>query len=184
MKKIIIASRNPVKINATLQGFKDMFPDDTFTAEGIAVMSGVSDQPRNDMETYEGARNRADAASKEKPDADFYVGLEGGIEEKEDDMEAFAWIVIKSRDGGYGKARTGTFFLPPALKALIHQGKELGEADDIVFGTTNAKQQNGTVGHLTSNAIDRTRYYAHAVTLALIPFKNKALYMAGYYTDY
>ena len=91
-------------------------------------------------------------------------------------MEAFAWVVIKAKGNGFGKGRTGTFFLPPQIAELIKQGKELGEADDIVFGRTNSKQENGAVGILTENVVDRTKYYTEAVVLALIPFKNKKLY--------
>lgn len=176
MKKIVIASKNPVKINATLSGFQKMFPNEQFEIEGVSVPSGVSDQPKNDLETFSGAWNRADSACKGKSDADFCVGIEGGIEEKNSDMEAFAWVVIKSRNGGFGKGRTGTFFLPPQVAELIKQGKELGEADDIIFGRTNSKQENGAVGILTGNVVDRTKYYTEAIVLALIPFKNKKLY--------
>ena len=75
-----------------------------------------------------------------------------------------------------GKGRSGTFFLPPKIAELIRQGKELGEADDIVFGRTNSKQENGAVGILTDGVVDRTKYYTEAVVLALIPFKNERLY--------
>ena len=176
MKKIVIASKNPVKINATLNGFQRMFPNETFEINGISVPSGVSDQPKNNFETFRGAENRADNASKEVLDAHFWVGIEGGIEEKDSDIEAFAWVAIKSKSENLGKSRTGTFFLPPKIAALIKQGKELGEADDIVFGRTNSKKENGAVGILTDNAIDRTKYYTEAVVLALIPFKNEKLY--------
>ncbi len=176
MKKIVIASKNPVKINATLSGFQKMFPSEQFEIEGVFAPSGVSDQPKSDSETFSGAWNRAENACLEKPDADFCVGIEGGIEEKNSDMEVFAWVVVKAKMGGFGKGRTGTFFLPPQIAELIKQGKELGEADDIVFGRTNSKQENGTVGILTDNVVDRTKYYTETVVLALIPFKNKKLY--------
>ena len=88
---------------------------------------------------------------------------------------AFAWIVVRSQEM-IGKGRTGTFFLPPAVVELIRQGKELGEADDIVFGRSNSKQDNGAVGLLTDNVIDRAQLYEHAMILALIPFKNETLY--------
>ena len=55
-------------------------------------------------------------------------------------------------------------------------GRELSHADDIITGRDNSKQKSGTVGFLTSNIIDRTSYYEHALILALIPFKNKGLY--------
>ena len=176
MKKLVVASKNPVKINATLNGFKKMFRDEQFSVEGISVSSGVSDLPMNDDETYQGAINRVNNASNVIPTADYWIGIEGGIEAKDQDMEAFAWIVIKSKDGKIGKARTGTLFLPPKVSELIRQGKELGEADDIVFGMDNSKQGIGTVGILTKNVSSREQFYSDAVVFALIPFINPELY--------
>lgn len=176
MKKIVIASKNPVKINATLSGFQKMFPDEKFEISEISVLSGVSDQPRSDSEIFQGALNRTENALKDFPEADFSVGIEGGVDEKNNEMEQFAWVVIKSKNNKIGKGRTGTFFLSPQVAELIKQGKELGEADDIVFGRTNSKQDNGAVGILTDNVINRTHFYSEAVIMALIPFKNGKLY--------
>jgi inosine/xanthosine triphosphatase len=176
MKKIIVASTNPIKIKATLDGFKRIFPIEEFIVEGISVESGVKDQPNSDQETFRGALNRVDIAFLRGADADYYVGLEGGIESRGDEMESFAWIVVKSNNGLIGKARTGTFFLPPKIVELIHSGLELGEADDIVFGKTNSKQSNGAVGLLTKDLITRSSFYEEAIILALIPFKNLNLY--------
>lgn len=176
MKHIVVASENPVKISAALDGFKRMFPDEEFTVEGVSVASGVPDQPMGDEETLLGAVNRADNAKSMKPGADYYIGLEGGLEERGDEMAAFAWMVVVSADGTVGKGRTSVFFLPPQITALIKEGKELAEADDIVFNRVNSKHQNGAVGILTHDTITRTSYYAEAVVLALIPFKNPELY--------
>ena len=176
MKKIIVASTNPVKIAAARAGFEKMFPGEAVEVCGVAVASGVSDQPKNDAEVLQGAWNRAHGASDEAEDGDFYIGIEGGVEEKHDGMEAFAWTVVRSKQGACGRGRTGAFLLPPQVADLIRQGKELGEADDIVFGRTNSKQENGAIGILTDNAIDRAKFYADAVALAFIPFKNEHLY--------
>lgn len=175
MKKIIIASKNPVKINSVKSGFNKMFPDEIFEFEGFTFPSSVSDQPLTNEETILGAINRAENALNSIPLADYWVGIEGGIEKIDSEMEAFAWVVIKDRTIT-GKARTGTFFLPPKVIALINAGKELGEADDIVFGHSNSKQDMGAVGILTHNLIDRTQYYSEAVILALIPFRNKEIF--------
>ena len=175
MKKVVIASKNPVKIKAVEHGFKKMFPREEFEFIGVSVPSDVTDQPSTSIETLAGATNRADNAFNEVKNADFCIGIEGGIESTGNEMEAFAWVVVKSANK-YGKARTGTFFLPKQVSELVKQGKELGEADDIVFNRNNSKQQNGAVGILTDNAIDRAVFYGDAVVLALIPFKNKGLY--------
>jgi len=174
-KKVIIASKNPVKINAVKIGFEKMFPNDSFKFEGASISSDVKDQPVDNAETILGATNRANNAKAQFPDANFWVGIEGGVEKNNTEMSAFAWVVIKT-DQSEGKAKTGIFFLPKKIVELINEGKELGEADDIVFGYTNSKKQNGAVGILTGDNITRTNYYAEAIILALIPFNNPDIY--------
>jgi inosine/xanthosine triphosphatase len=174
MKTIIVASTNPVKIQAALAGFQAMFPAETFTVQGVSVPSGVSDQPMSDEETLAGALNRARAARQHLPDADFWTGIEGGIEEKHGDLWAFAWVAVLGNNLT-GKGRTAAFTLPHEIADLVRQGVELGIADDRVFGRSNSKQGNGAVGILTDDVVDRTRYYVHAVVMALVPFKNPEL---------
>ena len=94
------------------------------------------------------------------------------------ELEAFAWVVVTDRQR-IGKSRTATFYLPEETARLVRQGIELGHADDQVFGRANSKQQNGSVGLLTGDVIDRTAYYEQAVILALIPFKNPRLTFAS-----
>lgn len=175
MKKILVASTNPVKINATLLGFKKLFPGERFKAEGIAVGSGVSDQPMTDEETLTGARNRATKARAQHPNYDYWVGIEGGADIFEGDTITFAWCVIMSKTRR-GEAKSGSFLIPDKTEELMRTGLELSDADDIVFGRKNSKQQNGTVGILTDDAITRTTYYRDTIILALIPFKNPHLF--------
>lgn len=174
--KIIVASKNPVKINAALAGFQKMFPEEKFTAEGIDVSSGVGHQPMGDEETLEGARQRVAAAALLRPDADFWVGIEGGVQEHDGEMQTIGWAVVMARDGKEGKGKTSTFYLPQSAARLVRQGKELGDANDIVFHQTNSKQADGSIGLLTGNLITRTDYYIDAIIFALIPFKNRELY--------
>lgn len=176
-KKIVIASHNPVKINATLNGFRRMFPDTNFEALPVSVESGVSEQPSTENETILGAQNRVKNAMAVLPETDFWVGIEGGVEATEAGLTAFAWVIIQSAKI-VGKARTGTFLLPPKVSELITAGKELGEADDIVFGRSNSKQEEGAIGLLTGNVINRQSLYEHAVILALPPFKKPELFLA------
>ena len=176
MKTIVIASQNPVKIEAARSGFETMFPGETFKVRSVSVLSGVGKQPMSSQETLQGARNRARNARRALPQADYWVGIEGGIELINGEMAAFAWIFVLSQKGE-GKSQTGTFFLPSEVAELIRQGKELGDADDIVFKRSNSKQKDGAIGILTSNVIDRTSLYQHAVVLALVPFKNPEFYV-------
>ncbi len=175
MITIVIASHNPVKREAVRAGFARMFPDQDFTVQAVSAPSGVPDQPTTDAETLAGACNRSAAVRELAPQADYWVGIEGGIEDQGEVMWAFAWVAVRSRTG-LGRARTGILALPPRVAQLVREGKELGEADDMVFGRTNSKQQDGAVGLLTGGAIDRAMFYTEAVILALVPFKNEDLY--------
>jgi inosine/xanthosine triphosphatase len=189
MKTVIVASKNPVKVQAAREGFTRMFPAESFTFQTLSAPSEVSDQPFSDVETLQGAYNRARNVRALSPDADYWIGIEGGVDQfpawtpkreeapgnQNSSLVAFAWVVVLSGEQ-VGKGRTGLLFLPPQVAELVHQGKELGEADDIVFGRTNSKQENGAVGLLTGNVIDRAAFYEQAVILALIPFRNPELY--------
>lgn len=171
---IIVASTNPVKIAAAHAGFAAMFPHERFEVRGVEVPSGVGHQPVGDDETLLGARTRALNARELIPGADYHIGIEGGVEHHGDDLIAMAWIVVYGH-GRSGKAKTASFILPREVSELVNQGIELGEADDRVFGRSNSKHANGSVGILTDDVITRETFYSHAVVLALIPFKKTDL---------
>lgn len=175
MKSIVVASQNPIKAQATKAGFQRMFPGLRFRISKISVPSGVSNQPSTDQETLHGAINRARGARELIKIADFWVGIEGGVEQFGNSMLAFAWVVVISEQKE-GKGRTGAFFLPETVAKLVRSGKELGDADDIVFGWENSKQKQGAVGLVTDGIINRADFYEQAVILALVPFKKPGLY--------
>ncbi|HEY3370734.1 MAG TPA: inosine/xanthosine triphosphatase [Prolixibacteraceae bacterium] len=174
MIKIVVASRNPVKMEAVRLGLSTFLKGEIDLC-GVIVESGVADQPMSDGETLCGAENRVQNALLQYSGYDFYVGIEGGVELTPSGLMAFAWVVI-CNGKQTGKARTTTFGLPPRVSELIHQGYELGDADDMVFAQSNSKQQNGAVGLLTNDAITRQSLYVPAVQLAFIPFLNPELY--------
>ena len=171
--KIVIASKNPVKIKAVRSAFKKVFPDKKFEFIGLEVPSGVASQPIGTKETLKGAKNRALKASKIIK-ADFYVGMEGGVSKKLNTERA--WMFILDKNGKTGKASTGTLPLPEEITKLLQNGKELGDATDIIFGSKNSKQAAGAVGLLTKGIVNREKYYLQALILALIPFTNPKLH--------
>ena len=173
--KVVVASRNPVKVGATTQAFKTLFPDAVLDVTSVNVDSGAGDQPDSDGATRQGARMRALKSREAKPDADFWVGLEGGIEVIDDQLMAFAWMAVQGRVGDVSEARSPTLPLPPAVKKLVAEGLELGEANDRVFSTVNSKQGGGAFGLLTDGLYTREGIYAQTLIMALIPFVN-ALY--------
>jgi inosine/xanthosine triphosphatase len=172
---VIVGSKNPVKLDCTNDAFSAAFSRE-FLVDGVHAASLVSDQPVGDGETLLGAINRVTNSKKAFPEADFWIGIEGGIGRDEFGMNAFAWIYIEDKAGQSGKAKTGSFYLPNGIAKLIDSGLELGAADDQFFDKKNSKQSGGSVGILTHGVINRKEYYTQAIILALIPFLNKGLY--------
>lgn len=118
--EVVVASTNPVKIDAVRNGFASMFGEIGFNIVGQQAKSNISDQPMTENETFDGAKNRVDYISTKYPTAHFWVGIEGGIDEHDVGMYTFAWIAIKSRRGNMGIARTASFFLPLPIVEHIH----------------------------------------------------------------
>ncbi|HHC6515987.1 TPA: inosine/xanthosine triphosphatase [Vibrio parahaemolyticus] len=166
-QKVVIASLNPAKINAVKSAFQSAFPQQAFEFVGISVPSEVADQPMTNEETHRGALNRVKNAKVEMPTADFYVGLEAGIEGN----VTFAWMVIES-DTHRGESRSASLMLPPEVLAQLADANELGDVMDKVFGTENIKQKGGAISLLTQNQLTRSSVYHQALILALIPFTN------------
>ncbi len=173
MIKIVVGSRNPVKIRCVRNVFSKYFKNIEIVGE--EVRSGVSFQPKTEEETIIGAQSRAAAIfRKHKPD--FGIGIEGGTQYINKKLYTFAWICIKSKKGKIGLGRTASFPLPKKIEKIIRSGKELGEANDILFGVENSKQKMGAVGLLSKDRLNRTKLYEQGVICALLPFLNQKLY--------
>jgi non-canonical (house-cleaning) NTP pyrophosphatase len=94
-----------------------MFPDEQLSITTVSIESGVGDQPMSDKQTLAGAISRAEGAKLVVKEANYWIGIEGGVEDCEGGMIAFAWAVVL--DGTrIGKGRTGTFFYPLRWRSM------------------------------------------------------------------
>ena len=171
--KIVVASFNPVKLAAVRSAFRSQFPEAVLELIPVDVSSGVSDQPMTDVETRRGARCRVENASKTVPEADYWVGLEGGVELLGSQLMAMAWMAVADRSGTVHEARSANLPLPPGVQRLMAEGLELGEANDQVFATSNSKQAGGAYGLLTDGRYTRQAIYAQTLEFALIPLVHE-----------
>ncbi|MEL7061465.1 MAG: inosine/xanthosine triphosphatase, partial [Acidobacteriota bacterium] len=174
-RRVIVGSRNPAKIEAVRRGLDRWVPDPHRVIVGVAVPSGVSDQPMSDAETLRGARHRAARAQAARPNAEVWLGLEGGLASWPDhedapgpaSLMAFGWIVAIDENGRSGESRTATFEVPASAAALVTEGLELGHAIDRVTGERGLKTRGGAVGWVSDGRLDRAELYAPAVLLAV-----------------
>lgn len=171
--KVIVTSHNPVKIGAVKEAFLSRFPLDEIQLIPVDVKSGVPVQPMSDQVTRQGARNRVNNAKTKYPDAEYWVGLEGGLDFFDGQLMAFAWMVIAGSEDRISETRSVTLPLPPRVQELVIGGLELGEANDLVFSTMNSKQGGGAYGLLTDGLMTRESVYTQTLILALIPFVHE-----------
>ncbi|HMO78267.1 MAG TPA: inosine/xanthosine triphosphatase [Candidatus Paceibacterota bacterium] len=174
MKKVIVGSENPMKVSATEITFKKFFPDEEFEFVPFKAKSGVADQPRSSAETKEGAFNRVQDCLSHYPEADYWVGLEGGIEESDGVYWSSPFMCIRGKEGQVVFGRGAAFELPKKIMSLVDQGYELGQATDIMFNDNNSKQKGALIGYLTNGLINRQDYYVEALSMAMIPLLNLA----------
>jgi len=173
--KVAVGSQNPVKINAVTHAFKLVWPEKKLEVVGIKVSSGVSNQPMSDKESIKGATSRAKRSLKEAK-ADFGVGLEGGLQNIGKSWFDCGWCVVIDKKGNIGIGSSARMQTPEKIMSLIRKGKELGEANDILFKTKNSKQAEGHFGLMTKGIVTRTDAYKDSIVFALSRFIHPRLF--------
>ena len=175
--KVSIGSLNPVKISAVEKAFQMRFKEKSFFCYH-KVPSGISDQPYND-ETRIGAVNRAKMTLKAAEQAEYGVGIEGGIEIRDDIAFVNAWCAIVDMEGNVNFGHSFGVPLPKVIMNKIkNEGMELGDAHDELVGETNTKQKEGWFGLATDNHVTREHGYINMVLAALTPIA-----LPEYYKD-
>lgn len=176
--RIVVASKNPVKVGAAYQAFNKAFPDHTIHCEEMHAPSGVADQPMTESETRLGAENRArfcldqNTALSDDENADYFVAMEGGVDQFEEGAATFAYVTILDKTGKIATNRSASLPLPKSIYDRLVAGEELGHVMDDVFDTVNIKQKGGAIGLFTNEAENRESIYTQALILCLAPFMH------------
>ncbi|MDX1700075.1 MAG: inosine/xanthosine triphosphatase [Melioribacteraceae bacterium] len=177
--KILVGSKNPVKLKAVEETFAMYF--NSVEVLGIKVESNVSDQPIND-ETFKGAENRARSLAtlneEQKLNADFFVGIEGGISSIYDNWFAFGAMCVMDKDGKKTFGTSAHFELPEIVTNELLKGRELGHVMDEIMREENTKQKGGAIAYFTLGKMDRKQLYIPGLISALVPFNHKPMYFS------
>lgn len=170
MQRVAIGSTNPAKIEAVRRAFDELHRGD-FELKP-AETDGAEVQPWGEDATRHGAIKRARQALAAE-DADWGIGLEGGMVRDDGGILVTSWIAACHADGGLGLTRTASFYLPGEITELVLAGHELADAWHKARGIERIGRDGGTVGLLTHGRIDRTRLYSEAVVLAVALAQDK-----------
>ena len=170
--KVLVGTKNPVKIEAVKDAFTKFFP--SFEVISKDAHPDRLAQPFDD-EVFKGAYDRACALSKGDI-ADYYVGIEGGIITLYNTSFLTSVVCIINNDGKIGFGIGPCVSMPQSFVDEMHSGIELGIIADRLSGKYNMKQQGGITEILTKGVTQRKDPTTQAVLRALVPFVNKELY--------
>ncbi len=171
---IAVGSTNKTKIDPVKDVFSKHYKGVKIV--GVKVSSGVSDQPRNEDEMYKGALNRAKGALVKVKNAQYGVGIEGGIHKRSYGWFEHSLVVIVDKKGNIGVGASGGLALPKVVIDRIERGKNLEQAVDEIFGTQKIGEGIGMFGVFTKGYVTRTSGVSHGVAFALARFLHSNIY--------
>ena len=186
--RIAVGSARRPKVNAVREAassFAALFGAQTSCeVAGYEVESGVSHTPTSRQELMQGARQRAEEVQRklreEGSAADFFVGVEGGLEVVAENgvrcvfLESWAYVCDAQR-GHFGCG--GSIEVPAALAdEVILRGRELAVAIDQFAKAVGTRDGQGAWGVLSRDLVSRQDSFRVAVVAAFAPFYNSAMY--------
>ena len=162
--KILIGTNNKAKTVAVKNMASLYFTDVIY--ENHAVPSLVSDQPMSNMETRQGAINRA-CQLLERFDGDLAIGLEGGVAQFDDQMYVCNWGALATATGEIFTATGAGVPLPEEVASQIRAGKELGPVMDFYTNKKGIRHEEGAVGVFTDGLVNRSDMFEHIMKLLI-----------------
>ena len=171
---IVMGSTSAVKVNATKQAFGTYFED--VDVKGLPLASGVKAFPTSDEETLQGALNRAKEARSLEPEADFAVGIEGGLS-RFDKYVLVKQVAVVIKEDIISIGVSAGYAAPERLlRQLDMASDESRNIIDSYLGRKEILSNEGVIGVLTNGILDRTRVTKDAVICALTRFVNPQFY--------
>jgi non-canonical (house-cleaning) NTP pyrophosphatase/8-oxo-dGTP pyrophosphatase MutT (NUDIX family) len=121
--KIVIGSGNKDKVKIVEDALKSLHLN--ASVEGVEVGSKIGDQPLGKEAVRKGAINWAKSVRKLGPGADFWIGLESGFYECEEEYRliAFACLIGKSNNQYIGRSKE--IHIPNEVSKGVKNGERL-----------------------------------------------------------
>jgi inosine/xanthosine triphosphatase len=166
--KIAVGTNNDVKVRAVENVFNKVF--ESIDLVPLSVTSGVAEQPWDD-DTIRGAKQRADNAIKQTPEAHFGVGIEAGllwndVGNKYLDVQ---YCAIQDRGGRVTMGHGSGFYYPNEVLEGVKAGRTVGQVMSEVTGIENIGKKQGAIGYLSKELLTREQLTEQAVLMAIVP---------------
>ena len=168
---INVGSKNRVKVDAAAEILKEYSHLAHARVVSVEAGSGVADQPKSLDETMRGAMNRAKGAWK---DCDYSIGLESGLMRvpmsRTGYMDVCICAIYDGKEFYFGFSSAWEFPDKRMLDLMLKEGLNMSQAINKAGLTKSADigAENGAIGILTKNRLDRKAFTKEALRAALI----------------
>lgn len=185
--RIAIGSTRPPKVEAVKEAWQIFAKqivkdeDDAVSFVTYDVPNGGPAMPLSVSDLMKGAMGRAEnlilQLKRERSEADFYIGLEGGFNivdvaaaRRQIFLESWAYVT-DGHQGYFGHG--GGVFVPPKISSpVVDRGIELGIVIDRFSDETDVRSKQGAWGVLTRDILSRRHSFVIALIAAFAPFYN------------
>ena len=185
--RIAIGSTRPPKVEAVKEAWgifaKQIVDDkdDPVSFVTYDVSNGGPAMPLSVADLMKGAMERAEnlilQLKRERSEADFYIGLEGGfnivdLEGARRQVFLESWAYVTDGHQGYF-GHGGGIFVPPKISSpVVDRGIELGIVIDRFSDESDVRSKQGAWGVLTRDILSRRHSFVIALIAAFAPFYN------------
>lgn len=187
LRRVHVGSANEAKLEAVRSALAPYAPH--VEVSGLAVPSGVPEQPVGWDEIVQGARNRARAACASGP-CDLGVGLEDGLVALPDaggelrHLNVGCAAIANAERVRLGFS-SGFFYPPECTERAVRDRAPIGPLFDRFWQerrrdalAPGAARALGNIGKLTLGVLPRSEYLRHAVLCALVSLMHDDFYAA------
>lgn len=174
--KIVIGSANVPKREAVIEAFRRAHKDQHIDANYVTTDSAVSSHPTSATEAMQGALNRVADARRQVQEADYYVGIEGGLLQSDGRAWEIGWVAISNSEGSVATGLSAGIELQGTILKAVQEGIELNDVLEDIYGTKGVGNANGYNGLATNDLVTRQQAYVQGVLFALAQFLHPELY--------
>lgn len=164
--KIILTSANPVKIQVVQKAIDNLFFNQAINLLSLDLEEKGA-EPFGEDAIISQITSSIQQARQLHPNALYYIGMEGGIVEKDYGTYEAAFAVVENNTGEIqGISQSVSFPIPNQVAELVKSGVPFGKAVDQIFNTTDIKTTKGFIGLLTNDLVDKQDLYYQPTIVA------------------
>jgi non-canonical (house-cleaning) NTP pyrophosphatase len=176
MKKIVLTSKNPVKISAVKNIVEQLFLDTYF--EYIPLdLDAKNAELFGKQQILAFMKNSLSSAREAISDAEYYVCMQGGMEDSGDEMHETAYVMVSDSSGRSEVSGCSTFRVPTQVANEVRNGKDFAKSVDEFFKVQNTKTTGGFVSILTNGIVNKESHYSQPFAIAISTLIQKSWFM-------